>query len=498
MPMPFSVYLQVGRPLRGRRKGWWARLLLSLSLAVGAQAAASPDYAIVVSAPTLADPGWSNVVAALQLGRQATVLEYATGALESVLPGLQRVFPRRTAFVARPEEATREFVTAVHQLMRRLDEDPYTDGFWGIVTGYDAANALRLARHRAPLTVRRVAAGTEVALECCPEGVWYSELKAGHAVRKQAGETPASIAVPTDTTALLAQALTDYGADLFVTSGHATERDWQIGFGYRNGRFLSRQGKLYGEDLQRQQSPIASPGPRVYLPVGNCLMGHIDGPDAMALAFLNSAGVYQMIGYTLPTWYGYAGWGCLDYFVEQPGRYNFVEAFTANQHALAHRLETFFPGLADAAMDAQGRLREKVALTDRARQAGLRETDGRGLRFDRDTVAFYGDPAWVARMADGPLGWEQALSETDGLWTFTVQPTRGEGSFRPVNLNGSQRGGRPFIQFLPHRIQNVRVIAGAEWEPVVTDDFILVPRPSDPARPVRVLFRAQRIGGGSP
>jgi hypothetical protein len=34
----------------------------------------------------------------------------------------------------------------------------------------------------------------------------------------------------------------------------------------------------------------------------------------------------------------------LDYFVEQPGRYTFVEAFFANQHSLIDRLETNFPG----------------------------------------------------------------------------------------------------------------------------------------------------------
>ena len=75
-------------------------------------------------------------------------------------------------------------------------------------------------------------------------------------------------------------------------------------------------------------------------------MGHIDGPDAMALAFMNSAGVDQMIGYTVPTWYGYGGWGMLDYFVEQPGRFTLAEAFYANQQALIHRLETYFPGAA--------------------------------------------------------------------------------------------------------------------------------------------------------
>ena len=64
----------------------------------------------------------------------------------------------------------------------------------------------------------------------------------------------------------------------------------------------------------------------------------------MAAAFFKSAGIRQMMGYVEVTWYGYMGWGCLDYFVEQPGRYTFNEAFFANHHALIHRLETCFPG----------------------------------------------------------------------------------------------------------------------------------------------------------
>jgi len=46
----------------------------------------------------------------------------------------------------------------------------------------------------------------------------------------------------------------------------------------------------------------------------------------------------QMFGYVVPAWYGYAGWGCLDYYLEQPGRYTFSEAFFANPYALVHRL----------------------------------------------------------------------------------------------------------------------------------------------------------------
>ena len=52
------------------------------------------------------------------------------------------------------------------------------------------------------------------------------------------------------------------------------------------------------------------------------------------------------------------------------------------------------------------------------------------------------------------------------------------------SVNGSQRGGRPIIQFLPRRLEDARVIEGADLKPVITESFILVPNPRerDPAR----------------
>jgi hypothetical protein len=92
-------------------------------------------------------------------------------------------------------------------------------------------------------------------------------------------------------------------APLFVNSGYATERDGQIGYRYRNGQFRRQAGQLFGRDTRGHRYPVQSSNSKVYLPVGNCLMAHVGGPDAMALAFLNSAGVHQMVGYTAPTWY---------------------------------------------------------------------------------------------------------------------------------------------------------------------------------------------------
>jgi len=470
-----------------------ALLALGFLFAAGSPVAAREpaDYAIVVSQETRADRGWGQVVAALGAKHHGTVITYGVS-VDETLAKLREQFPRYVCFVARPTEATREFVVQAHRLTRRLDDDPYTDCFWGILTGYDAANARRIAKCDKPLTVRKVAAGTEVALAMCEEGVCYSELKAGLVVKKERKGEPTEQHGPSDSTEALVRTLTDYRADLFVTSGHATERDWQIGYAYRNGSFRCENGVLYGLDTKGGRHPIQSLNPKVYLPIGNCLMGHIDGPDAMALAWLNSAGVNQMIGYVVSTWYGYAGWGCLDYFVEQPGRYTFTEAFFANQLALEHRLQTYFPELGEADIDENGRMKATINLSDKARAAGLSAQDGRGLLFDRDFVAFYGDPAWEARMAKHDLAWTQTLKENHGTFTFEIKPSRGADTFKPINTNGSQRGGRPIIQFLPRRIQAARLVEGADLQPVITDNFILVsnPRECDPQRQYRVVFRA--------
>jgi hypothetical protein len=470
---------------------------LSLSMMMPTPSSAGParDYAVVVSQETRSDAGWRKVVDALVEKHGATVISWDSS-VDEVLPELRRLFPRYACFVARPGEATREFIGKVHRLARKLDDDPYPDCFWGVLTGYDSANALRIARQSGPLTVRKVAGGTDVGLDLCEEGVWYSENRKNMMTRKKRGGVPAESGAPDDTTKALVRTLTEYRADLFVTSGHATERDWQIGYSYPNGQFRCEKGVLYGLDMKGKRHVIRSPNPKVYLPVGNCLMGHIDGPDCMALAWMNSAGVDQMIGYTVDTWYGYAGWGCLDYFCGQPGRYSLTEAFFANQVALIHRLATFFPGAEDAELDSGGRPLSPVRPAEGAREAGLTEDDASGLLYDRDVVAFYGDPAWEARMAPNRLGWKQDLTERDGTYTLEIVPLRGKDSFGPARRNGLQAGGRPIVQFLPHRVREVSVVEGTELKPVVGDDFILVPNPDwwDPSKKYLVRFRALRAG----
>lgn len=449
------------------------KLPLSLtSLALFATICSTPlhaeqAYAILTWKQTQAQEAWQGVIEALAKKHQATVIVCDQN-LSEALPALQKNPPRAVAVVGTCEQVDGAFIKQFHPLMRRIDADPYTDARWGVITGRSAADAMKIVSEVKPLEIRRTVSGTRIATKMCEEAECFDELiPRGHSIKKgNEGEKEVPLD-DADSIAELASAFADPATQLIITSGHATTRDWQPGFRYKNGSFHSRDGVIYGRDLQRQEHPVRNEQPKVYLPCGNCLMGLVDGPDAMALAWMHSVGVRQMAGYVEPTWYGYMGWGLMDYFVEQPGRYTFAEAFVANQLALVHRLET---------------------------TADLSAMDRKGLTFDRDMVAFYGDPAWSAKMAPRPLPFEQKLTQTEQSIVIEITPLEGEKSYEPIDTNGSQRGGRPFLAFLPQRIDPTSWENTTHKDAVLADDFVLIPRPpaGSKAQPIRIEWTLRK------
>jgi zinc protease len=206
--------------------------------------------------------------------------------------------------------------------------------------------------------------------------------------------------------------------------------------------------------------------------VGNCLIGHVDKADCMATSFMNSAGVIQMFGYTVPSWFGYGGWGVGEYFLDQPARYTFNEAFFANQVALDYCLASYLkqhPGLTPP---------EGQVDVRRLTQDGHR--DLAGLLYDRKTVAFYGDPAWIAKTMPGKLQWEQKLTtvRNNKKTRYTLEITSG-GEEPEKKISGESapwKEPRPVIQWLPVRLKNPKIISGQEFQPLLTENFILIPR----------------------
>lgn len=403
-------------------------------------------YVVAVSETDYADAGWKKVCDALLAKHtDAKVLTYRES-VTNALPALQKAQPRAVAFVASPTNCGRRFVADIHTVMRAIDPDVYTDAPWGIITGVTSDDACKRAATTAPLVVSNTLANTAIPLENLVAGEWYDELKQSlHVYKLKGGPIVGDETAAKDPAEPLANKINANTVDLIVGSGHATERDWQIGYRYPAGSFRCDKGQLHAlTHPDKKLIPIQSTNPKIYLPCGNCLMGHVDGTNAMALAWMRDANVVQMAGYTVPTWFGYAGWGIMDYMLEMPGRYTFAEAFLANQIALDYL---------------------------------LLKQPSKGLQFDKTVVAFYGDPLWEARLAALPSGYEQTLTKNSDGYTLTIKPLRGETSFKLLSYNGSQRGNRPIIAWLPKKLTQPVVVEGKELNPVVTPRFILLPLP---------------------
>lgn len=440
-------------------------------------------YAVVASKDTLADPDWKAVCDALVRKYAGRLVAWTDDVAEARAP-LARAMPNYACFVARPSECGRGFVVRVHRLTRRLDADPYTDLLWGILTGYEAADALRLARLTGPLTLKKVLSGTSAGkVGPFEAGVLFDEGKAGRMRLKEPGGTWRDKEGPKDSTRAIVDYFNAEKPDCFITSGHATEHDWQIGYAYRNGQLRCKDGRLFGVDTKGATYPIRSPNPKVHLPVGNCLIGHVPGRNCMVTALIHSAGVVQMFGYTVPTWYGKGGWGIQEIYLGQPGRWTLAEAFFANTQAMLHEIRERLPQHAgtDIRRYDLRRIRRETGITDR---------DGLGLLWDRDTVAFYGDPAFAARPKRGDLAWKQRLTVDGRRHTLTLSCRRA-GSWPK----------QPVLAFLPHRIDaaSVKITEGGDLHPVVTDDFVMVPLAGDFAAgdTVRVVFTAEPAAQGT-
>ena len=447
-------------------KKFLMKKLFGIFLLLCALPVSATNYVVLTWRTNSDDAAWKNVAEALAKKHDGTVI-YCDKSLAEAQTELSKIMPRYVAVVARPDQLGAEFINQFHRQMRTLDADPYTDAQWGVVTGRTADDAMKMVKETSPLVIKRTASATRIATNFCQEAECFDELIAkGHSLKKADGK---EIEIPlddADSVAELAAAFAHPDTQLIITSGHASQRDWQPGFRYKNGTFHSKNGDLYGLDLKKNEYPVQSQNAKVYLPCGNCLMGLIDGPDAIALAWMHSAGVRQMAGYVEPTWYGYMGWGMMDYFVEQPGRYTFTESFFANNIALVHRLATV---------------------------KGLSAQDQKGLDFDRDMVAFYGDPAWSATMMKAPLPYEQKLTQSAGNIIVEINPLEGYNSYEQKNTNGSQRGGRPFIVMLPERIEpdKMKLISPNENSAVLADNFVLIPRPpqGSKAQAIRVEWK---------
>lgn len=428
-----------------------------------APAVPSVAYTILVSKETAALPEWREVVSALAdkyraKGWKVTVEELPDFSKERLATSLRNTQARYAAAVMRPQEVTRPVVAALHRASRMVDDDPWGDCIWGIVTGYKAADALRIARTDKPLVIKRLLGTTNVGPAPFEQSFCITDWS-GFPVLEQSGYTePTQTTYTPDTPkgkeiheqgiqGLFAERLEKMGAQLLVTSSHATQYNLEMPFSmglvfpYENrfynlprtgmGEFMKSLGSIMQsgsatalKPLAEKCTPIVPDGtPRVWLAAGNCLIGDAAGnAGSMAVTALSAYTCNQFVGYTVPSWFGEAGWGTLSCFFDNTDGTSLAEAFFLNNQFLLDKSMRLDPKSLDIEFDDSSRFAE--LMTD-IRNAGLSLKSGDdvkqivGLIHDRDVLAFYGDPAWSATV-DSSHSARPFRIEWQDAKTFTI------------------------------------------------------------------------------
>ena len=430
------------------------------------------DSVVLVSAATAHADGWKQVVSALRTfhrDRGVRTLIYETSPTERQAE-LAQAHPRFLTLVARPEELDRALLLELKRLVRGLDEDPWPDVEWGVVTGRDWSDAMRRLTVRAPLDIRRAAGVASLPTEAFKEVWCWDESVPGRSLRTG----PDGTLVETTTSAGdmmpgIVASLNDYQPDLFFSSGRATQDDWRIGYTFQAGAFTVRDGVLVGVGLDHQDHPVASSNPKVWLAAGNCLVGDVQDRDSMALAILGSAGATQFLGYTGRTWHGRAGWGTSAWFLSEPQRHTLSEAVFFNQVQLIDELRQIDPRLATLDLGDFGpredpRFREvleqyvaehfETPLDDATFEQAV------GHLWDRDALILHGDPTWCARLDGPPRPWSIGLERLDDeRWALHLEALE------------SMRWSVPPAWRLPWRLR-IESVDSAEAGVLLADDFV--------------------------
>ena len=466
-----------------------------------APAPAPGEYLVITTRATAAEPEWRRVADTLVAKYPGAQLSILPDMAEDTLThALREHGARYAAAVLRPCEISRDTVNALHRAARKVDDDPYGDCIWGIVTGYRASDAQRIADARKPLIIRRVLSTTNVHHARFEHSYCITDWE-GFPVLEQSGYTE-----PTTTTYTpaspegldiiengiqekFAEQLSTQWPQLIVTSSHATPFNLEMPFGKGlifscDNRFhligckqfcaftSALQPAMAGnvEALRSMQEAMNFPAikpdstQRVWLAAGNCLIGDAHNTDqSMVITAASAYGCNQFVGYTVPSWYGEGGWGTLELFMGNTDGTTLAEAFFLNNQFILHKTMQLDPKLMNVQFnEAQigpilQRDLQQAGLTLRKDQA----KDALGLVHDRDTLAFFGDPAWAAVVDSSHAHAPLSISwQGDSQCTITAQ---------------SDYSGRAAIWF-PHAGIGRSATGCDAPGAVFTNDFILLPK----------------------
>jgi zinc protease len=459
--------------------------LLSLfSFVSCAKVVMDDTYVVLASEAVQQDAEWFKVAEALQQKHSAELIIYKESPCET-MDALREIKPRYVAIVEKPENLGRDYVIDMHLASREIDEDIYADFIWGMITGYDAAAAMRMVDNSTePLLIKdAVATITELnSAKWFDNYAWVDDHHKGLWGEKQGrqSEVKRDSIAPEQVLRKFSDLYVKYNPDLVVTAAHATERNLEMPFSL--GNFKPKDGGLYAEDrFTKETWDIEQSGKRkVYFAVGNCLIGNVNNTkESMAIAWMNDANAATMIGYVVTTWHGRNGWGGLKYWITNPGRYTLSEAVFVNQQDFLHQQHQWFPSLLKERYPDFGR--DEFRLARQRMQEVMGDNfsmEEIGFWHDRDVLAYYGDPKWNVRLqeVEGETDFE-VTSEIRGKKCYVTIKTKENFSLQRMKGDNWKKEhvlDLPFSYFFPQRLCNPTLAEGQEWDVAVDENFLLV------------------------
>jgi zinc protease len=370
-------------------------------------------YAVAIGRAAAADPAWLDVAEALRdkHGVEAPVIEFdesSDAGRAALVDALRRRKAGMVGIVLHPNRAARDVTAPLQRALRTIDADPASDVAWGIITARTAEGARRLVGHAEPLTMSIAAGTADFPMQRFDHSAWWSE-EAAHRFTLHHDGRAVDPGLDATSIGAAAHAVLDVPRiDLLMTGGHATERGLELGFRKPAGAVEPRDGALVVRCHDGRVLPLVHASPKAWIGAGNCLLGHVDGPDAVAAVAIESFGVRAHVGYVVVTWFGRGGWGTLDRFTKEPGVRTLNEAWRENSDAIVDELARRWPGsealvLASWQRDDVGGFGREVAAWMKERS--IPEADARelaGLLWDRDAVVYLGDPSWDVRVQRQP------------------------------------------------------------------------------------------------
>ena len=148
------------------------------------------------------------------------------------------------------------------------------------------------------------------------------------------------------------------------------------------------------------------------------------------------------------------------------GSLTLSEAFFLDNQPLLHEMERRFPN----ALRTQPESDDYRSVKVFCQRHPMRARDELGLLWDRDTVAFYGDPAWAARYPVAGAAVETVLTQRGERWALTAT------AHRTGVWEDPKWGGRPLAVLFPFRLCDIaNVSCEPSGEALVTDRFALLP-----------------------